>query len=749
MRKCICAFLVATIFFQVVLEAQALTVIQDNLSAVATSAQLQNKIHFPSVVRSQWLQKSSTQKPESVIYLIQDAHTSLLAQQQITQTLLHLRKQGALDGVLVEGAAGNLTDERFNSNPNLKTNAEFIDKLERQGYLHGAAAYYLARPDTLSRGMESPKFYRKNADLFRRVLRYQTQVQPIVSIFQVEWQRWLKNHVAEEYRDFFLSSASKHTESFNPDFFQQLIQMASDRLRIKWSILNQKEWPNLIRVQRMLQIQETIRMDSAREEWKRFKKNFSPELKTQMGKIDRCLISEKGDEIQESASFYRDFAAATVLEFSRRNKPILEYRSFFDWLALQAFKSEIQPEGLMDEMEKLESEIWNTWFKKQKDQHWINLGRLTVLLDKASRLELSRREVRQFRTGVKSGGFQKWILRFAPKQKDLLMNFCLRVIQFYDAAEQRESIFVKSIFEMIASLSKMNAKKIPQIAIVLGGYHKEGLLDALESKELEVALITPHLERIDQEVNYLGRMLQTSTLSFVPAAVQSPAVVRELDPTLAATVESDLIANGLVGEPKVAPVKKRQASTHFSLPRRLAHAWRAVVLFIVLLASPRISAQETQLAELDQLNQSTPQAVAVAPASKTHGLPTLIPTVSLATQAFDWNASVFGKEMLSSLLKQGPEARQVAISGLLQREMRRQYLGVGGSVRLPGGGSIEVLDAYNPLKHAVQPDAMYRTLESAVGFLNTLLSASARQEANEAYVGVGIKLGASSEVAGD
>ena len=75
--------------------------------------------------------------------------------------------------------------------------------------------------------MESPALYRRNAELFRRVFGYQSKIQPLISRFQVEWQRWLKSHVAEENQKLFLNSALQHTDSSDPEYFAQLIQAAS------------------------------------------------------------------------------------------------------------------------------------------------------------------------------------------------------------------------------------------------------------------------------------------------------------------------------------------------------------------------------------------------------------------------------------------------------------------------------------------------------------------------------------------
>ena len=229
--KTISLCLVVFSFWNAVLQPDTALALQSTISSPLESS-ARNKVHFPEFARVKWVSTPAARTSKGTVYLFQDAHTSLLAQKRITQTLLQLRKQKALDGLLVEGATGKLTTERFNSKPDLRTDAAFIEKLERQGYLHGAAAYYLAQPDTPSWGMESPGLYRKNADLFRRVFGYQKKIQPVISLFQVEWQRWLKNHVPMEYQEFFLSSTSNHTDASDPSFFKQLIQIASDCLKV-------------------------------------------------------------------------------------------------------------------------------------------------------------------------------------------------------------------------------------------------------------------------------------------------------------------------------------------------------------------------------------------------------------------------------------------------------------------------------------------------------------------------------------
>ncbi len=726
-------FLILVFVWSQVLPADTAWAFQE-MTAGFMKAPAYERIVFPDFARVEWA-NTSVNVPRGVVYLFQDAHTSLLAQQRITQTLLELRKQGAIDAVLVEGAAGRLTADRFDAHPGLKKTPELIENLEKQGYLHGAAAFYVLRPDTTVEGLETPGLYRENRQAFRDVFAFRDRIDPVTERFKVEWQRWLQGHMDEASRTFFLNAASRHTDAIEPAYFQQLLRMASEKAGISWSIGDQAEWPQLIRVQRMLEIQPRLRMDEARAAFKDLRKilpgSFKEKLDFIQMRIDGGL---KGTLVQEDATLYRDFAAQLMTELVKQKRPMLSYGAFYDWLACETFRQEIQAEDLALEIERLEDRIWKAWFQNPEDRGWMALGRLGVLLAKASRLELSRGEVRQFSRALEAKAFEAWIGKFLPEEKETFEKFSSGVLSFYKLAESREQGFVARLSETLEALSSKNART-PHVAVVTGGYHKIGLLNNLKSQGLRVAVVTPVLERVDQNVAYLYRMLETtpeaSTLSIVPAAVVGSSELR-----------------GLVGDANAERSERRvakildEASTPGTPAATVRKAvptefrWKSWIRWIltafILLFSSRGLSQEapaSHKAELAELNRIAGQGFNVNRPPVAERPAMLFTSGRLNSQSFVWGKGLgAGGKNLGELARMNPEARRVAIQALLQNELRGRYLSIGLDIKT-SSSSTKATDLIHPSPLMLG----FLKLRAATEALEWLLSAAPQNAADEAY----------------
>ncbi len=700
------------------------------------------RIVFPDFARVEWA-NAAVQVPRGVVYLFQDAHTSLLAQKRITQTLLELRKQGAIDAVLVEGAAGPLTAERFDVRPELERSPELIEALEKQGDLHGAAAFYLLRPDTTVEGLESAGLYRENRQAFREVFGFRSRIDPVTERFKVEWQRWLKDHVDEEARIFFLNSASRHTDSIDPAYFQQLLRMASDKAGISWSIDDQAEWPQLIRVQRMLEIQSRLRMNEARTAFQELKKVLPASFGEQLDFIQNRMEGNlKGTAVQEDASLYRDFAAQMMAEFAKKKQPVLPYRAFYDWLACETFRQEIQAEDLSLEIERLEDRIWKSQFPNPEDRGWMALGRLGVLLAKASRLELSRGEARQFSKALKTGAFGAWIAKFFPEEKEAFAKFGNEVLGFYKLAEEREQGFGARLSAMLEALSVRKKGMMPQVAVVTGGYHKSGLLENLKSQGLRVAVVTPVLEQVDQNVAYLGRMLEAtpaaSTLSMVPSAVVGRSELREL--LGAADAErSESRLTKILGEvpsavPSVSSARKPAAAPK---ARSLFAGFMGflTVFFPSLGWSQSAGKEDPYKERLQKLNQIAKQGFGVKPSSTEEKPFEFLGSGRLNAQNFVWGKGLgAGGSSLEKLMILNPQSRMKAIEALLQNELRSRYISLGLDIKT-GNSSTKLLDLYQPSPMGL----IFLKLRAATEALEYIVS-SAPENAAAARYAEGLRL---------
>jgi membrane glycosyltransferase len=108
----------------------------------------------------------SPNKKAPTLFHIQDAHASFQAQQNITNTLMHLVEEQKIDAIFVEGAMGRLDPKILSLDDNENDREKVIKKLKEYGVLGGIESFLLEN-EVKTFGVEEEKLYLQNLTDYR------------------------------------------------------------------------------------------------------------------------------------------------------------------------------------------------------------------------------------------------------------------------------------------------------------------------------------------------------------------------------------------------------------------------------------------------------------------------------------------------------------------------------------------------------------------------------------------------------
>ncbi|MFC1809749.1 hypothetical protein ACFL3D_06545, partial [Candidatus Omnitrophota bacterium] len=97
-------------------------------------------------------------------------------------------------------------------------------------------------------------------------------------------------------------------------------------------------------------------------------------------------------------------------------------------------------------------------------------------------------------------------VRFHPSSKTVLLDKITDVAsEFYRFAEARSRILVKN------TLHRINKTDESVVALVAGGYHTDGMVEALKKKGYSYLVVSPRIDNLELTVPYMERMLNVKS----------------------------------------------------------------------------------------------------------------------------------------------------------------------------------------------------------------------------------------------
>ncbi|HOW59324.1 MAG TPA: hypothetical protein PLO78_06335, partial [Candidatus Omnitrophota bacterium] len=479
------------------------------LSAVALVRDLKIPAAFGTVQQRHAAGRAS-------VILIRDAHSQIGAQRNIEKMLSYLKTQYGIKALFLEGAfRGPIPKNLLHYKKDDRVNLELAERLLGRG-LAGGAGLFLSRhaKDTVGYGVEDPELYVRNVKQFRAIY----QEKPAADRFLAAFAKKLLTRGSRVFRqdlNQFLREWLAHQESRREvlNYFELLAQHAKRVLRVDlkdpW---NQFEYPQLTRLFALRHF-EKASVGESPEEIKKEKAALFAWLgsvpvravaqspngrlpRPEQALLEMILSSEDHVASMDLRTYFEDFEALYRSRgFSFEKYPALKRR-----IGKLILASEIDAEKMNGEADRLTGKILCQMARSDEERELTKLFRYYVLLRKLFSLELGKKEYLEIRGQaedmlpshlLKQSGFPA---EGPDKEIDTLFKHALG---FYQTAVKRETVMFANILQTIQN------SKPEKSALVVGGFHSEGLEALLKSHGISYVSIVPRIGKLESGRNYL------------------------------------------------------------------------------------------------------------------------------------------------------------------------------------------------------------------------------------------------------
>ena len=465
-------------------------------------------------VKERFIGKSGESAPTPVVVHIEDAHANYEAQKNIEALIDYLNRQYGFSVVLLEGGVNRLNPEILKLFNNPQHNAEVMDYLLRRGEVTGAESYLVAKTyeaaggsqavPVQAYGLESAERYRADLEQFRKIWPETEQGKEFALELSRMIDRASSRTVNRELRTFL--KEWMHFKEFRQDLNAYLttLQVAAKN-ELKLDLANpwyQKEWPILIRIFKLKDIEHRLDMAKAQDEWRRAKAAL-----LQLGSEPRFLeIIEGRLNGREVSDLYRGISSRALFEkllddtyskgFSFKNYPQLSL-----WVGNTILRHEIDSEATFQEIDALSDRILEKLATSDEERRIIELLRKSYLLKDLFVLELSRENYLRLKAGEELFSPDQLIhdvqlvdpttesafVASLPALNELYHE-CLTS---YELAIAREHAFFDNLKKTLQET------KADKAITVTGGFHTVGFTDGFRNNNISYVIVAPRITRFD------------------------------------------------------------------------------------------------------------------------------------------------------------------------------------------------------------------------------------------------------------
>ena len=455
---------------------------------------------------------------------IQDAHANYEAQKNIENIIDYLNREYGISLVLLEGGADRLDPKLIQVFKDPVYNSEMIDLLVRKGELTGVEAYLTQKSyesdfqiDTF--GIEKAEYYKRDLEHFRSIWPNTESGRAFVERTVQLIDRAGSRTINKELRDFLREWQSfKESRSHLNSYLNTLKERAKTILKLDLTHpRNQREWPDLLRVYKLKEMESKLNLQEAKADWKRAKE-FLRSINTNsvlLSEIEDKLYGRKtSDSI--SAESTRDIFQYLLDSTGDQGFSFDNYPQLAIWVGSVILQNEIESDQIFSEIERLNNQILDKLAPTPQEKHIIELFRQNYLLKDLFSLELTRENLERVKAAQELFKPSEVIRRIEAidpttdfgdasvlSAVEKLYADCLKSYEF---AMLRESAF----FENLSSAIKQTGKN--KAITVCGGFHTKGFAEIFKANKMSYVIISPRITVFDdvekEHANYVNSLMQ-------------------------------------------------------------------------------------------------------------------------------------------------------------------------------------------------------------------------------------------------
>jgi len=449
----------------------------------------------------------------SLVVLIQDLHCNYDAQMSIYKIIDKLIKEENFKLVTIEGPTGRLDTAPFCKYSNDEIKERVAKHFLKSGSINGAGyAHIMNKGSFAFWGVDDPVLYQQGTDAFMTALKTRSEN----SVFCGNIKTILDELKLKAYNKNLLhfdnqSKAYKEDKISLGEFADYLNELLAE------NSLSKEPYVNFNKLIEVLKIEKTIDFTSVDTERSECIEVLSKKLKDK----DLSQLLEKSLHFKTQTIGAVEFYSYLKDTVEKNPKKITfeKYPQLYKYISYILSYNTIDHAKLFEEIDSIQSAVKEKLFTRQLERDIDISYRNIDILNNLSGLKLTTKTLdiyRKDRSAFLASRFVTFINENAPKYKiRYTINPVYRKIdeqlpdleRFYAAALERDKALVDN------TINRMNQLSTKKAILVAGGFHTEGITNALKKKGVSYMVITPKVNEVDDKNSlYMSVMLGKKTM---------------------------------------------------------------------------------------------------------------------------------------------------------------------------------------------------------------------------------------------
>ncbi|NQS88864.1 hypothetical protein HQ584_03640, partial [Patescibacteria group bacterium] len=470
-----------------------------------------------------------------MIIHIQDAHLNYEAQKNLAHILEELIDKYDLKLILVEGGKGDVGLSHFRKYPKDRRD-RIAEKYLRKGLISGEEYLDIISDYPLKiYGIENEKLYQENVKLFFEIENFRKEAEAYLNQIKVKINLLKQRLFNKEELTF---DKEKELFSKNGDFQKYIsyLKKISKNLNINISA----KYPNLNVISNLQALEGKIEFDTARKERDRLIGLLTKILyKQELGELLAKSLEFRTNKLSTSEyyQYLKNLAANAGIIFE-------DYKKLAQYIKYISIYEQVDPEGVFNEIDLLETEIKNKYFtnktQKKIDDISCNLSILTDFVN----LKLLPHKYARYTNNKSDFSIESWIsfinqwLKRYGNEKLKIINTPIdnkleKLERFYKIVAERDIGFVDN------ALKTMDESNEDIAILITGGFHTTNLTHLFKEKQISYIVIAPKVNACNPDDNLYSSVLKLKNLSQLrPRATKGTIVAQLIEGELAGKATS-------------------------------------------------------------------------------------------------------------------------------------------------------------------------------------------------------------------
>ena len=418
------------------------------------------------------LQEVFQGKENKVVILIQDAHAIPDAQRSIQKLIEYFQAAYGLNLIALEGSSSVLDAQIFKSFPDQLLLKRTFEAYFEKGELTGstAAAIFNAAP-AVYRGIEDWSLYEEGLELYLKANQNEPQIVGKIDALKKDLRKQKEAAYSRELLDLDGTLADFHANHNNlMDVLRKLAKVQAPEKGSELALLVEEGAKN-----KENQTSIGTEVKKIAGQVKNFLESFPD------GSADRAAFNNQFQEFQTSRISPESFALFLNELAAKDHLPMQVSQGLAHWMGVQKRMRDIEGTKLFRDFEKYAASVKGSLLKNAAQRKLDQATRKLELLERLTRLELSREDWNEI--SVKS---------LEPPLQEFLKSH----IAFYENAQKRDLIFFKNLSSL------MNKHQATTSLLIAGGFHTEGVIQKLKTNGISYLLVTPQMGQIPEKTHY-------------------------------------------------------------------------------------------------------------------------------------------------------------------------------------------------------------------------------------------------------